>query len=234
MRKAGRITADTIDRRARGGRAPASPPPTSTGSPRTYIRVAGRDRRRSRAIGAGPFPFPRSICTSLNDEVVHGIPSRDRVLREGDLLSLDFGAIWEGFHARLGGDRVRGRTRRRPRPRSSSGSPRSRSRPAIAMIRRAGACPTSATPFSRSSRAPGLGVVREYVGHGIGRALHEDPPDPELRPARRGPGSAPGLVVAIEPMVNIGGWQTRVLARRLDRGRPPTGRSRPTSSTRSP
>jgi methionyl aminopeptidase len=136
-------------------------------------------------VGDGAVPsfkgyrgFPATLCTSKNHEIVHGIPSADVVLDEGDVISIDCGAIVEGFH----GDSattliVGGEQAASPEVATSSARPATRCGGARAGRSTATGSATSARP-SRRSRSTGYGVVREYVGHGIGRALHEDPSVP--------------------------------------------------------
>jgi methionyl aminopeptidase len=206
MRRAGRIVAATIDR------VLASVAPGK--STLDLDRVAEAFIREEGAVPSfkGYRGFPATICASLNDEIVHGIPSRTRVLREGDLLSLDFGAIWEGFHADsavtvfVGG--------------------RAPSDEADHLVRTTQECLELAVatiaPDARLSdighaieshaAQAGVGIVREYGGHGVGRKLHEDPFIQNWGPPARGPQMRPGWVVAIEPMLNLGGDDTRLLA----------------------
>jgi methionyl aminopeptidase len=155
--------------------------------------------------------FPASICTSINEEIVHGIPSPKRTLRDGDLVSLDVGAVYQGYH----GDAavtvfVGGR------------APSADAERLVATTERALGCAIERLrPGNRISdvghvvqeiaEREGFGVVREYVGHGVGRALHEDPQVPNYGGAGRGPVIRAGLVVAVEPMLNLGDWRTEVL-----------------------
>ena len=114
MRKAGRILAETVDRVMEARRARAS-----TTADLDAVAVEHIARRRRNASFMGYRGIPGVDLRLVNSEIVHGIPSPKRVLQEGDILSLDFGAIWEGFHVGLGGDGVRRASRPRPRPRSS-------------------------------------------------------------------------------------------------------------------
>jgi methionyl aminopeptidase len=156
--------------------------------------------------------FPATICTSLNDEIVHGIPSPKRVLKEGDLLSLDFGAIWEGFHADsavtvfVGGQAPTAEAEKLVRVTEEA------LEAGISQIRPGGRLTDISHAVEQVATGAGFEVVKEYVGHGVGRALHEDPQIPNYGPPGRGPTLKPGLVIAVEPMVNLGGWETRVLA----------------------
>ena len=179
--------------------------------------TADLDARRpggARAAGRpiqlpGYHGFPAVACISPNEVIVHGIPG-DRVIDDGDIVSIDCGAIVEGWHADaaitipVGDDRRRVAAAARVHP----GLPRRRDRgespPATGSA-------TSA-PRSRASPGPvGYSVVREYVGHGIGTAMHEEPEIPNYGPAGRGLRLREGMVLAIEPMLNAGRRMTRVL-----------------------
>jgi methionyl aminopeptidase len=207
MRRAGRIVAGTID-----AVLGAVTPGRTTADLDAVAEAFIRDRGATPSfLGYGRPPFPATICTSLNDEIVHGIPSPKRVLREGDLLSLDFGAIWEGFHADSAvtvfvGDPPSSEAEKLVRVTEEALSA------AIAQIRPGGRLSDVSYAVEQTALGAGFEVVREYVGHGIGRSLHEDPQIPNYGPPGRGPELRPALVVAVEPMVNMGGWETTLLA----------------------
>ena len=205
MRKAGRIVAGTIDATLAAVRPGASTADLDTVAD-TYIKERG-----ALASFKGYRGFPASICASLNDEVVHGIPSPKRILRSGDILSLDFGAIWEGFHADAAVTVFVGE------PPSAEAEKLVRVteealEAAISQIRPGGHLSDVSHAVQQVVEGAGFAVVREYVGHGVGRSLHEDPQIPNYGPLGRGPELRPGLVVAVEPMVTMGDWKTRVLA----------------------
>lgn len=206
MRVAGRIVAGTIDRVLA-----AVKPGVSTAQldevAETYIREQGATPSFKGYRGT----FPASICTSLNDEVVHGIPSTKRIVVEGDVLSLDFGAIWEGFHADSAVTVIVGDP---PSPEAEKlvRVTEEALEAGISQIRPGGRLSDIGAAVQQVAEGAGFSVVREYVGHGIGRNLHEDPQIANYGEPGRGPQLKPGLVVAVEPMVNIGGWETRVLA----------------------
>ncbi len=153
--------------------------------------------------------FPASLCTSINNEVVHGIPSKRRVLKEGDIISIDVGAIRDGFV----GDgawtfpvgRVSDVAKRLLE--TTEGALAA----GIAEVRPGKYLEDISGAVQDYAEARGFSVVREYVGHGIGRAMHEDPQIPNYRQGKRGPQLTPGMVLAIEPMVNQGTWETRTL-----------------------
>ncbi len=199
MRKSGRILAETIDEvltRVRPGMSTAE-----------LDDVA---EQRIRAEGAVPSflgykGFTASICASVNDEIVHGIPSRTRLLREGDVLSLDFGAIWEGFHSDaavtvfVGGAAPSDEAARLVKTTEAALDA------AIDAIRPGGRLSDIGWAIESTAAPAGFGIVREYGGHGIGRAMHEDPFIQNWGPPGRGPDLRPGLVVAVEPMLTVGG-----------------------------
>jgi methionyl aminopeptidase len=211
MRRAGRIVASTIDRvlaQVRVGVTTAELDAVAE----TFIQEQGAlPSFKGYGGGAGRVPFPAVICTSLNEEIVHGIPSKERVVAEGDLLKLDFGAIWKGFHADSAVTVIVGE------PPSAEAEKLVRVteealEAGIAQIRPGGRLTDIGAAVEQVAGGAGFEVVREYVGHGIGRAMHEDPQVPNYGRPGRGPEMKPGLVVAVEPMVNIGGWETRQLA----------------------
>ena len=206
MRKAGRIVAGTIDRVLA-----AVGPGVTTARLDEVAEAYILEQRATPSFKWYRGTFPASICTSLNDEIVHGIPSTKRVVREGDVLSLDFGAIWDGFHADSAVTIVVGD------PRSPDAEKLVRVteealEAGISQIRPGGRLSDIGAAVQEVAEGAGFSVVREYVGHGIGRALHEDPQIANYGDPGRGPVLKPGLVVAVEPMVNVGSWETRVLA----------------------
>ena len=206
MRKAGRIVAGTIDRVLATVR-----PGVTTAQLDEVAEAYILEQRATPSFKWYRGTFPASICTSLNEEIVHGIPSKKRVVREGDVLSLDFGAIWDGFHADSAVTIVVGD------PRSPDAEKLVRVTEealdaGISQIRPGGRLSDIGAAVQQVAEGAGFSVVREYVGHGIGRALHEDPQIANYGDPGRGPVLKPGLVVAVEPMVNVGGWETRVLA----------------------
>ena len=207
MRRAGRIVAGTID----AVLAAVSPGATTADLDAVAERFIRDQGATPSFLGYGRPPFPASICTSLNDEIVHGIPSPKRVLAEGDLLSLDFGAIWEGFHADSAvtvfvGEPPTSEAEKLVRVTEEALDA------AIAQMRPGGRLSDISHAVEQTALGAGFEVVREYVGHGVGRHLHEDPQIPNYGAPGRGPELRPGLVVAVEPMVNMGGWETALLA----------------------
>jgi methionyl aminopeptidase len=146
--------------------------------------------------------FPASICISINDEVVHGIPSAQRVLREGDIVGLDFGVCHEGYF----GDAAMTVPVGRVSPEADRLMEVTAGALAggIAAIRPGAHVSDISAAIQDAAETAGFSLVREFVGHGIGRSLHEDPQVPNYRTGSRGVRLQEGLVLAIEPMVNAG------------------------------
>ena len=202
MRRAGRVVGETLEI-LKGAVRPGV----------TTIELDEIAEREIRARGAIPSfkgyrGFPATLCTSINNEIVHGIPAK-RALKEGDLIKLDCGAIVEGYHGDSAVTLPVGEV----------------SEDALKLIettdRSLQAGIAEAKPGNRihdigaavqtTAEGAGFSVVREYVGHGVGRALHEDPPVPNYGKPGTGLRLEPGLVIAIEPMVNVGTFETRLL-----------------------
>ena len=152
--------------------------------------------------------FPASVCISINDEVVHGIPSADRLLHDGDIVGLDFGVSLEGYYGDAAATVPVGRV--------SDEAERLMSTTAAALqagieAARAGAHVGDISGAIQDvAEAGGYSLVREFVGHGIGRRLHEEPQVPNYRTGASGMRLKEGLVLAIEPMVNAGGPEVYV------------------------
>jgi len=171
------------------------------------IAMRELERYGARPSFKGYRGFPAALCVSINDEVVHGIPG-DRVIQEGDLVSLDFGAIVDGFHGdaavTVGIGRISEQARRLLE------TTRDCLEAAIAVARSGAHLSDISAAIQHCAESRNLSVVREYTGHGIGRAMHEEPQIPNFGPRGLGPVLQKGMTLAIEPMVNIGGWQTKV------------------------
>jgi len=211
MRRAGRIVAGTIGQVLAAVRVGVTTAELDAVAAAYILERGATPSFRGYGGGGGRIPFPAVICTSLNDEIVHGIPSPKRSVAEGDLLKLDFGAIWEGFHADSAVTVIAGE------PPSAEAEKlvlvtEEALEAGIAQIRPGGRLTDIGAAVEQVAGGAGFQVVREYVGHGIGRALHEDPQVPNYGRPGRGPELKPGLVIAVEPMVNVGGWETRQLA----------------------
>jgi methionyl aminopeptidase len=159
-------------------------------------------------MGVATTPFPATICVSLNEEIVHGIPS-PRVVDEGDVLSIDVGAVVGGFH----GDSAFtvGVGKISEEAEALIGATRESLELGIAAAKSGARVGDISAAVQTYAESMGYGVVRQYVGHGIGRALHEEPQVPNYGVAGRGPLLREGMTIAIEPMLNTGTWETEVL-----------------------
>lgn len=160
-------------------------------------------------IRNGSVPFPAHVCISLNHEIVHGIPSPQRVIKDGDVVSLDFGVVYGGFYGdaavSFGVGEIDDSVRRLL---DTTAASLQAGIDQVCVGNRLG--DVSAAVQSHVERA-GYSVVREFVGHGVGRKLHEDPPVPNYGVPNRGVRLRDGMVLAIEPMVNMGGAGVEML-----------------------
>ena len=159
-------------------------------------------------LGYGHPPFPGTICASVNDEVVHGIPG-DRVLAEGDVISIDCGAIVDGWHGdaaitvAVGADAVSEEVRRLLQVTEES------LWRGMAAARLGGRLSDISHAVESHVRGQGdYGILEDYVGHGIGTAMHQPPNVPNVGRPGRGPKLVEGLALAVEPMVTLGGKET--------------------------
>ena len=153
--------------------------------------------------------YPASICVSVNEEVVHGIPSRNRIIQEGDIVSLDAGLIYKGYHSDAARTHAVGEISEEAKKlievtRQSFFEGIKYAKEGNYLFEISGAIGRYAAGF-------GYGVVRELCGHGIGTHLHEDPEIPNFPMMRRGPNLKAGMTLAIEPMINLGTEKVRWL-----------------------
>ncbi len=201
MRQACRITAEAL---AVG--AAAVRPGITTHELDTVIRryILSRNAKPS-FLGEG---FPGAACISVNEEVIHGIPG-SRKLVNGDIVSIDVGALYNGFHGDTAATFAVGEcdaesTRLMEVTKEAL-------RIGIAQARPGNRIGDIGAAVQAYVEAAGFSVVREYVGHGVGEELHEDPEVPNYGQPGRGPKLMPGMTIAIEPMVNAGGWKVETL-----------------------
>jgi methionyl aminopeptidase len=201
MRQAGRLAADTL-RAMRGLVRPGVSTRDLDDFAESYIRKGG-----GRPAFKGYRGYPASICVSINQEVVHGIPSSRRLL-EGDLVSIDVGTVVDGFcgdyaeSMAVGGiDGAGGALMRVTLEALHLG---------IAQARAGARLQDISAAVQEHVERHGYAVVRDFVGHGIGRRMHEDPQVPNFGARGRGIRLQAGMVLAIEPMVNEGGWEVQV------------------------
>jgi methionyl aminopeptidase len=203
MREAGRIVAEILDELER-----AVAPGVSTWD------LDALAEKLIRAKGAKPafkgyHGFPSCLCASVNHEVVHGIPSRKRKLAEGDLMKLDFGVVYQGFY----GDSARtvpvGKVSAQAQ--ALVDATREALAQAIAAMLPGNRLGDIGHAIQSYVEPRGFSVVRDFVGHGIGRALHEPPQVPNYGTPGSGMRLRPGMVLAVEPMINAGVAQVEVL-----------------------
>lgn len=146
--------------------------------------------------------YPASICVSVNDEVVHGIPSKKRILREGDIVSLDAGLIYKGYHSDAARTHAVGEIS--PEAQKLIDVTRQSFFEGIKMAKAGNHLYDISAAIGNYAESFGYGVVRDLVGHGIGTSLHEDPQIPNFAQKRRGIRLVPGMTLAIEPMITMG------------------------------
>ena len=202
MREAGRIVANTLVEVREAAHAGMTT--------KDLDRITERSIKRQGAVPAFPFinHFPGSACTSVNEEVVHGIPGK-RVLRDGDLVKVDVGAIYGGYHGDAAitipighvSDEARRLTEVTERALAVG----------IAAARGGAHLNDIGAAIEDFVGPTGFSIVRQYVGHGTGRELHEDPSVPHYRQPVRGLRLRPGMTLTIEPMINAGTYETVTL-----------------------
>lgn len=169
--------------------------------------------KRTRELGAVPAfkgyrGYPASVCVSVNEEIIHGIPS-GRILQEGDIVSLDFGVLYEGFYS----DSALTVPVGRPSPEAARliAAVERSFHQGLGQLREGRRLSDISAAIQEAVESEGFSVIRQFVGHGIGRALHEEPQVPNFGPGGRGPKVRPGLILAIEPMIAAGGPDVEVL-----------------------
>jgi methionyl aminopeptidase len=209
-------TADQIAKMREAGKIVAAMLAATSAAVRPGISTAELDRIAADVLaraGAkssflGYYGYPATICTSVNEQIVHGIPGK-RKLKEGDIVGIDAGAIVEGWHADAAITVPVGRI--------SAQAEKLIAVTREALVRGVAAAKVGnrlgdiGAAVQRYVESQGFSVVRNYVGHGIGRAMHEEPQVPNYGTADLGRAIKEGLCIAIEPMVNVGGVATRVL-----------------------
>ena len=204
MRLAGQIVAETLQRLRERVRPGVS---TADLDLLAYETVT---QRGARPAFLGYRGYPASLCASINDEVVHGIPRPDRILNEGDIVSLDFGSIYQGYYGDAAITVPVGKVS--PEADKLLVVTEQALYKGIEQARAGHHLTDIGAAIQKHAEMAGFSVVRKYVGHGIGRAMHEKPEVPNFGPPCRGPILRPGLVLAIEPMVNTGTADTLQLA----------------------
>jgi len=203
MRRAGHILADVVERLR-----------TSVKPGLSTLEIDEDIEEFIRGRGAKPAfkgyrGFPATVCISINEEVVHGIPSAHRHVKEGDIVGLDLGCIVEGYYADCAFTLAVGEVP--PRVQELLDATRVSLEAGIAECHPGRRLSDVSHAIQSHVESRGFSVVRAFVGHGIGRALHEEPQVPNFGDPGRGPQLRPGMVLAIEPMVTMGSWEVRIL-----------------------
>ena len=171
---------------------------------RAYI-----EKHDARPSFLGYGGFPGSSCISINDEIIHGIPSKDRVLREGDIVKIDVGAYYRGFHGDSANTFPVGRVSdEAAKLIEVTKNSFFKGLNAVKIDGRIGDIGAAIDGYVREN---GYSTVRKYVGHGVGKDLHEQPDVPNFGTAGRGPRLTKGMVIAIEPMINVGDYAVKEL-----------------------
>jgi methionyl aminopeptidase len=204
MRQAGRVVAQTLQLLAESLR-----PGMAT---RDLDKIVRREFDQHGVIptflGYANPPYPATLCVSVNEEIVHGIPGK-RVIQEGDVVSLDLGCTHQGFVADSAITVIVGTAA--PRMQEMVDVTKGALEAGICQLRPGNLLGQVSHAIQSHIESHHFGVVREYVGHGVGRAMHEDPQVPNYGPADRGPVLKKGMVLALEPMVTAGDWRTKQL-----------------------
>ena len=203
MRRAGHILDDVVER-LRGSVKPGMSTLEIDEDVERFILSRG-----ARPAFKGYRGFPATVCISINEEVVHGIPSAQRRVKEGDIVGLDLGCIVDGYYADCAFTLAVGDVP--PRVQELLDATRQSLEAGIAECRPGRRLSDVSHAIQSHVEGHGFSVVRAFVGHGIGRALHEEPQVPNFGDPGRGPQLRPGMVLAIEPMVTMGSWEVRIL-----------------------
>lgn len=203
MREAGRIVATVLDTLKKEIK-----PGITTGK---LDVIAAKILKESGATASfkGYRGYPASICASVNEEVVHGIPG-ERVLKDGDLVAIDVGSVYNGFQGDSAITVSVGTVTKEAE--ALMEATRGALEAGIEASREGAHLGDVSAAIQMHAEERGYSVVREYVGHGIGRDMHEEPQIPNYGTPGQGPVLKRGMTLALEPMVNVGGWRTKVLA----------------------
>jgi methionyl aminopeptidase len=200
MREAGRVVAKTL-RKLVGELRPGL-------VVKDLDKVVRKEFEKAKVVPTflGYHGYPATVCVSVNDEIVHGIPGK-RVLQDGDVVSIDLGCTYEGFVADSALTVIVGT----PRPGTAElvDVTRESLQEGIRHARPGNRLGEISHAIQTYIESRGFGVVREYVGHGVGREMHEEPQVPNYGPPDSGPVLKKGMVLALEPMVTMGDWRTR-------------------------
>ncbi|MDR1448668.1 MAG: type I methionyl aminopeptidase [Propionibacteriaceae bacterium] len=209
MRRAGLVVARALEAMAAAAQPGATTADLDVVARATLEAAGAQSSFLGYSPGWGMPPYPAVVCVSVNEVVVHGIPS-DRVLCEGDLVSIDFGASLDGWHGDAAVTVEVGSAA--PAARALSEATRQALWAGLGAARIGGRVGDVSAAVERRARQLGrFGVVRDYTGHGIGSAMHQDPDVPNYGRPRRGPVLVEGLCLAVEPMLTAGSPRTASL-----------------------
>jgi methionyl aminopeptidase len=204
MTRAGRIVGATLDLMRRSVR-----PGISTEELDAIAEKFIRSHPGAVPSFKGLYGFPKTLCVSINEEIVHGIPSKKRVLREGSIVSVDVGVCVDGFHADAATTIPVGEIA--PEAERLLAATQEALAAGIAQAKVGNHIGDIGHAVQTVAEAAGFGVVRELVGHGVGQRMHEDPQVPNHGQPHRGPKLQAGMTIAIEPMITMGDYTTRIL-----------------------
>lgn len=203
MREAGRISAMALKVAGEAVRPGVSTLEIDTIA-RKYIESQG-----AKPNFLGLYGFPATACISINNEVIHGIPSKDRILREGDIVSIDLGAVKDGYHGDNAATFAVGNISDEAQRLIDT------TRESLYVGLKQAVAGNRIGDISNAVQVyceeRGYGVVQDFVGHGVGKSLHEDPSVPNFGSPGRGARLLPGMTIAVEPMINQGTWQVNQL-----------------------
>ncbi len=183
--------------------------------------VEGEIRRHGQLPAfKGYAGFPATVCASVNEVVVHGIPSKKKILREGDIVSIDMGTVYKGYYSDAARTYAVGTVS--PEAAKLIETTRRSFFEGLKFARAGNRLSDISHAIQITCEAEGFSMIRDYVGHGIGSDMHEDPQIPNYGKAGHGPRLVPGMVIAVEPMVSAGTYEVEVLrdnwtARTIDR-----------------
>ena len=206
MRESALVTAAILDEICA-----AAKPGASTWDLEMIARAGiAKHKVKSAFLGYAQPPYPAVLCTSINEVIVHGIPRKDEVLADGDIIGIDFGTFKHGFCADTARTVCVGNVS--PEKKKLVDTARGALEAAIALCRAGNRLGDLGHAVQSYAEAQGYSVVRQFVGHGTGRQMHEDPQVPNYGEAGCGKRLKTGLVIAVEPMVNAGSPDVEVLA----------------------
>ena len=203
MRTAGKVTAEILEKLESFIK-----PGVSTMDIDRFVEEFIRKKERVPSF-KGLYDFPASACVSVNEEVVHGIPSEKRTLQEGDIVSVDTGATYKGYVSDAA--RTYGVGTISPEARHLIDTARDSFFEGLKFCKVGYRLSDISHAIQEKVESEGFGVIRDFVGHGVGRDMHEDPQIPNFGAPGRGPRLAKGMVFAIEPMITQGSYEVETL-----------------------